>query len=353
MMMGPLLVALAAAFDTSLAATGQLAAAIGISWGITAPLVGPISDVYGRRRVGLAGLVLMSVGVLGSSFAWNYWGLLVCRLITGVGAAMISPNSMAAIADHFPPAERGPPISIFLCASFFGVAVGTPAVAFLVELGGWRLPFYVVGALLVIVWGLQWYWFPQSTQVARTLSFFGHFQEAGRSVGLWYVLAANFFYQTAALGIFVYLVAFLIRTYEMEQGDTALPLAVVGFGAMLGSLIGGHIAVRRSRLTSAAFALLLGGGCVGVALTVSLSPWTAIILCCASALLLTIFEPVTWALAAEFSGEARATANGLLGTSNQLGIIGGASVGGLVLALGDFHWSGSFAWVLLLWPLRS
>jgi predicted MFS family arabinose efflux permease len=61
MMMGPLLVILAAAFDTSVAATGQLAAAIGISWGITAPLVGPVSDVYGRRRVGLAGLTLMAV----------------------------------------------------------------------------------------------------------------------------------------------------------------------------------------------------------------------------------------------------------------------------------------------------
>ena len=40
MMMGPLLVAVAAAFDTSVAATGQLAAAMGITWGITAPLVG-------------------------------------------------------------------------------------------------------------------------------------------------------------------------------------------------------------------------------------------------------------------------------------------------------------------------
>jgi DHA1 family chloramphenicol resistance protein-like MFS transporter len=156
------------------------------------------------------------------------------------------------------------------------------------------------------------------------------------------VLIANFFYQTAALGIFVYLVAFLIRTYGMKQGDTAVPLAVVGIGAMLGSLLGGYIAPRRDRLTWAAFALLLGGGCVSVALTVGLSPWTAIILCCASALLLTVFEPVTWALAAEFSGEARATANGLLATSNQLGIVGGASVGGLVLALGGFPLVGIF-----------
>jgi len=342
MMMGPLLVALAAAFDTSVAATGQLAAAIGISWGITAPLVGPVSDVYGRRRIGLTGLVLMTVGILGSAVAWNYWALLICRLITGLGAAMIPPNSMATIADYFPPAQRGTPISILICASFFGLAIGTPAVAILVELGGWRLPFYVVGALLVAVWGLQWYWFPQRTLEARTLSFFAHFKEAGRRIGLWYVLVANFFYQTAALGIFVYLVAFLIRTYGMKQGDTALPLALVGTGAMLGSLLGGYVAGRNYGLTWSALALLVGGVCVAIALAVSLSPWTAIVLCCASALLLTIFEPVTWALAAEFAGEARATANGLLATSNQLGIIGGASAGGFVLAVGGFPSVGLF-----------
>jgi MFS family permease len=68
---------------------------------------------------------------------------------------MIPPNSMAAIADHFPPAQRGTPISILISVIFFGVAIGTSAVAFLLELGGWRLPFYVVGALLVMVWGLQ------------------------------------------------------------------------------------------------------------------------------------------------------------------------------------------------------
>jgi predicted MFS family arabinose efflux permease len=284
----------------------------------------------------------MSVGILGAALVSTYWALFVCRLITGVGAAMIPPNSMAAIADHFPPAQRGTPISILLCVSFFGVAIGTPTVAFLVELGGWRLPFYVVGVLVVMVWGLQWYLFPQRTQVARTLSFFAHFKEAGRSVDLWYVLVSNFFYQTAALGIFVYLVSFLIRTYGLKQADTPLPLAVVGIGAMLGSLLGGYVAGRRHRLTWAAFALLLEGGCVGVALTISLSPWTAIILCCAGALLLTIFEPVTWALAAEFAREARATANGLLATSNPVGIIGGASVGGVVLALGDFPLVGLF-----------
>ena len=82
MMMGPVLVAVAAAFDTSVAATGQLAAAMGITWGITAPLVGPLSDIYGRRKVGLTGLMVMAIATLGSLLVWNYWGCLfaVCSL---------------------------------------------------------------------------------------------------------------------------------------------------------------------------------------------------------------------------------------------------------------------------------
>jgi DHA1 family inner membrane transport protein len=286
--------------------------------------------------------MLMAIGILGSVLAWNYWGLLTCRLLTGVGAAMIPPNSMATIADHFPPAQRGTPISVLVSASFFGVVIGTPLVAFLGELGGWRLPFSVVGALLVAVWGLQWYWFPQRPRTRQAFSFLAHFQAVGRRPGLWYVLVANTFYQMAALGILTYLVAFLVRTYGMTQRDTVLPLAVVGTGAMLGSLLGGYVAGRAQRLTWVVLALLLGGGFVSVALTVSPSPWIAILLCCASALLLTIFEPVTWALTAELAGESRATANGLLATSNQLGIIGGASAGGLVLALGGFPFVGLF-----------
>ena len=65
-------------------------------------------------------------------------------------------------------------------------------------------------------------------------------------------------------------------------------------------------------------------------------------LCCAGALLLTIFEPVTWVLTAELAGESRATANGLLATSNQLGFIGGASVGGLMLSVGGYLLVGFF-----------
>src|SRR5712691_2908600 len=106
LMLGPLLVTLAHAFQTSVALMGQLAAATAITWGITAPLAGPVSDAYGRRLMLLTGLLLMALSMLGSVLAWNYGALLTCRLLTGVGGALVPPNSLATIAEVFPPARR-------------------------------------------------------------------------------------------------------------------------------------------------------------------------------------------------------------------------------------------------------
>jgi len=141
LMLGPLLVALADDFGTSIAVAGQLAAATFITWGITAPLVGPISDTYGRRPVLLIGLLLMALGVLGSGAAWSYGSLLALRLITGIGSAMLLPTIMAALADNLPPEKVGKAVGFITSSSWVGVAVGVPAIALLGYIGGWRLPF--------------------------------------------------------------------------------------------------------------------------------------------------------------------------------------------------------------------
>ena len=337
LMLGPLLVALAAAFNTSVAAAGQLAAAINLSWAITALFVGPVSDTYGRRRVGLTGLLVMGGAILGSIAAWDYWALLACRLLTGIGAAMIPPNSMAIIADHFSPAERGRPISILISASFLGPVLAIPLVALLADLGGWRVPFGVVGSFCLILGAFHWRWLPRQRHVAgQAVAFLARFAALSRRAGIWHVLAANAFYQTAAFALFTYLAAFLIRTYGLRERATALPLAVALLGAMLGSLLGGTVAGRTWRIGAVALTLLVGGIFAWMVFGVAAAPWPTVLLAAVGALLLTVFEPVTWALMAELAGESRATANGMLAASNQLGATAGASVGGLVLALGGF-----------------
>ena len=105
-MLGPLLVEIADDFGTSVAVTGQLAAATFFSWAIFAPLVGPFSDSFGRRLVALAGLGLMGTCILAAAFATNFIVLIVLLMATGLGGAMIPPNSMAAVSEVVSEAKK-------------------------------------------------------------------------------------------------------------------------------------------------------------------------------------------------------------------------------------------------------
>ena len=163
-----------------MAVAGQLAGATAIAWGITGPLIGPISDSYGRPLVLFTGVMLLGVGFLGSVVAWNYGSLLGFRLLTGVATAMVSPASIAAVADIFPPEGRGKAIGWIMTASGISAAIGVAMVALLLDVGGWRLPFLVFGGMTFVLWALLWVWFPQSQkQPGQSLSFFFHYREVG------------------------------------------------------------------------------------------------------------------------------------------------------------------------------
>ncbi len=344
LMLGPLLVALAHEFQTSVAMVGQLAAATAITWGITAPLAGPVSDTYGRRLMLLTGLLLMAVGILGSVLTWSYGSLLAFRLLTGIGAALVPPNSIALLADVFPPAERGKALGWLVSATGVGTAGGVPLVACLLEVGGWRLPFYVIGAAALAVWLLFWVWLPQSArQPNQSLAFFSRYREVGAHATFWYVLTANALQQMVFVGMFSYLAAHLMQTYHLPAGHTALPLALAGSGVIVGGFLGGRVAVHPHRVVLFALSCVGGGLLAALVFVARMSPWAVVVLASGAAGLVRISSAVTPTLLMEWAGSSRTTATGLFAMSNQLGAFGGPAVGGFVLALGGFPMVG------LLW----
>jgi predicted MFS family arabinose efflux permease len=75
---------------------------------------------------------------------------------------------------------------------------------------------------------------------------------------------------------------------------------------------------------------------------VRVSPWITIALACGTAGLARISTVVTPAWLLERAGGSRTTATGVFAVSNQLGVFGGSSLGGLMLALGGFPLLGFF-----------
>ena len=337
LMLGPLLVELADDFNTSVAVAGQLAAATFITWGITAPLVGPISDTYGRRPVLLIGVLLMALGVLGSGVAWNFVSLLVLRLITGIGSAMIPPTIMAAMADSLPPEKVGKAVGFITASSWVGVALGVPAIALLGHVGGWRLPFYITGGLSLAVWAMLWLWLPSSQRrTDQRIDLFNRFKDIGRRSAPWYVLIANAAQQAALLGLMTYFAAYMIESYGWDEATTAPGLAMLGVGAVIGSFAGGFIAGRARRLDWLIVVSLFGGLLTGLLFTLDASAWIVVAMAFVVSVLVSVSMPVQMTLMMHLAGTSRGTAGGMFSTSNQLGGVVGASAGGLMLSLGGF-----------------
>jgi predicted MFS family arabinose efflux permease len=337
LMLGPLLVELADDFGTSIALAGQLAAATFITWGVVAPLVGPISDTYGRRPVLLVGLMLMGLGILGSGFAWSYSSLLATRLITGVGSAMLPPTIMAALGDTLPPAKVGKAVGFITASSWVGVAVGLPVIALLGFVGGWRLPFYVTGSLSLALWVTLWLRLPSGQRrLGQSIDLFKRFKVIGRQSAPWYVLIANSAQQAVLIGLTTYFAAYMIESHDWDEASTAPGLALIGVGAVIGSFAGGSIAGRARRFDWLVGINLVGGAVVGLLFALDLSAWVVVAMAFVASTLVSVSMPVLMTLIMQLAGESRGTAGGMFSTSNQLGGVVGASAGGLMLSLGGF-----------------
>ena len=342
-MLVPLLAPMAAAFDTSVAVTGQLATVTFAAWAVSVVAVGSVSDSFGRRPVALIGLSLLTIGILASAFAPNLGILMALRVVTGLGGGMIPPNSMAAVADTVPQARRAQAVGGLMAFTTLSSVIGVPLVAIGAESGGWRLPFLVIGGLLAACTLLNLLWFPKSEGAGfRSFSFFSRYRTLLAMPVFRAALVVNLAQRMAYFAVFSYLAAYLIEAYSMSVG--ALPLAFVGIGTVAGSYLGGPVANSKNRMPLIAGSALAGGTAALLLFSIEVPVWAAVAIATGAISLLSVSWPVLITFSTEVSGRSRATGVGLLGASNQSGGVGGAALGGVLLATSGFPGVGTYAW---------
>ena len=337
LMLAPLLVNIATEFDTSVAVAGQLATVTFAAWAVSVVSVGPMSDSFGRRPVALTGLSLLSIGVLASAFAPNLGTLMALRVVTGIGGGMMPPNSLAAVADSVSPARRAQAVGALMAFTSLSSVIGVTLVALGADWGGWRLPFLVIGSLSAACTLLNWFWFPKSEGAGlRSFSFLSRYRTLLAIFVFRVALVVNFAQRMAFFALFSYLAAYLIDAYDMSVGAVALPLGFVGMGMVIGNYIGGPVANRKDRMPLIAASGVAGGLGALLLFWIDVPLWAAVAIATGAVSLLSVGFPVLLTLSTEVSGQSRATGVGLLGFSNQSGGVGGAALGGVLLAASGF-----------------
>ncbi len=124
---------------------GALSASFAIMQFLFGPIMGSLSDRYGRRPVLLISVGFMALGYLVMAIASSIWLLLAARLVTGITAATNS-TAAAYIADITPPENRGARFGLIGACFGVGFVLG-PLIGGLVAVIDIRAPFYAAAAL--------------------------------------------------------------------------------------------------------------------------------------------------------------------------------------------------------------
>ena len=104
-----------------------------LPYGSILPITGKLGDQFGRKRMYLTGLAIFTAATLLVGMAWSSTALIVFRVLQGIGAGLLFPNSMALVSDAFSPAERGQALGLWGALAAGGSALGPTLGGLIVE----------------------------------------------------------------------------------------------------------------------------------------------------------------------------------------------------------------------------
>lgn len=154
-----------------------------LTFGVVLVAAGRAGDLVGRGGMFMIGVVVYTCASVLAGFAPSADALNIARFIQGIGAGLLSPQSVGMIQQYFQGPERGRAFGYFGATVGIAVAIGPVFGGFLIQLGGadigWRLTMLVnvpIGLIAII---LAFMWFPRPL-LSRVRD-----KTTGRKVGTW------------------------------------------------------------------------------------------------------------------------------------------------------------------------
>lgn len=110
-----------------------------------------IADMVGRRKVFIAGVVILTIFSVLSGFATTGTSLIAYRFLSGIGSAMMFGTSTAILTSSVPPQKRGMALGMIAATVYFSLAAGPFVGGVLTQYFNWHSIFFVSAAVSLIV----------------------------------------------------------------------------------------------------------------------------------------------------------------------------------------------------------
>ena len=125
-----------------------------LAYAVPLLLTGRMGDRYGAKNLYIAGLVVFTVASLWCGLSGSIQTLIAARVLQGIGAALLTPQTLSTITRIFPPERRGVALSMWGATAGMATLVGPLAGGVLVDHLGWSWIFFVnvpIGVIAVLL----------------------------------------------------------------------------------------------------------------------------------------------------------------------------------------------------------
>src|SRR5882762_969007 len=166
--------ALQASFRATVVDVQWVVESYGLFLGALILVGGSTGDLFGRRRIFLAGVTLFAVASAGCGLAQSVEQLMVARAVQGIGAALLVPGSLAIISASFPGQDRGRAIGTWSGFTAITTAIGPVLGGWLIEHASWRWVVFINLPLAAVVMAISVWRIPESRRAnAGRIDWFG------------------------------------------------------------------------------------------------------------------------------------------------------------------------------------
>ena len=270
----PLLPILRTKFATNEAAVAATISVLTFGCAVAAPLVGPLADALGRKRVIVCAIFLLALVTYGAAGATSLHALLVWRFAQGLLMPAVFAVTLAYAAEEFPPEIGGRAIGAYIGGNVIGGFLGRYLTAVVAARADWHVAFVVLGTLNVAGGAFVLVALPPARRFVRQSSVLGALRAIGRFVRDPALLATCV---TGGSVLFTLVAAFTFATFLLaappyDLGTLALGnLFFIYLTGAISSPIAGRLIDRLGHRRALLVALAVSAGGMLVTLIPSLA----------------------------------------------------------------------------------
>ena len=233
---GGILGPVAAGLNSTVPAVGQAMTVYALATAVLAPLLLVATGAWSRKQVMLLAMALFAAGNVLCAVAPSLLWLLAGRVLMGMGA-VFTPVAAGLAVAAVPVARRGKALSLVFLGMSMSYVVGVPLGAWLAAHFDWRIPFWMVAGLAMLMGLLLAVLVPRAAPVPPA-SFVG-LGAALRNPAVRRMLLLTLAYFTAIFTVFSYIGPVLQALVPMSADRLSLTLVAFGLAGVLGTLLGG------------------------------------------------------------------------------------------------------------------